>query len=263
MKFLLFGFGIFVLGPGLWLQPARLILHAHNDYEKEDPLVGALNHGITQIEADIFLFRGRLVVSHIPFRLESKPSLDELYFKPLERMQQEKRLGGPSGKKICLVIDMKHADPAVMDSLRALVIRKKSLCVGEEAAVRIILSGGAGRHLLRAEDTLYFGLDDNLMALWEAKHPPDRYTRQASMSWNAFRNRYLQNCSGKDCDSIVRNITGWFKEKAIPLRLYAAGNRPRHWKRLADWGFTVINVDRYARAARWLKKYQRLTLQTQ
>ena len=38
--------------------------HSHNDYEHDRPLLDALDHGFTSIEADIFLFEGQLLVTH-------------------------------------------------------------------------------------------------------------------------------------------------------------------------------------------------------
>ena len=38
--------------------------HAHNDYEHDRPLLDALDHGFTSIEADVFLVEGQLLVAH-------------------------------------------------------------------------------------------------------------------------------------------------------------------------------------------------------
>src|ERR1035437_7651778 len=57
--------------------------HSHNDYKQKHPLTDALNNGFTSIEADVFLIKGKLIVSHIrPFFNKSK-TLEALYLKPL------------------------------------------------------------------------------------------------------------------------------------------------------------------------------------
>jgi len=38
--------------------------HSHNDYERGCPLVDALDHGFTSIEADVLYIYGRLYVGH-------------------------------------------------------------------------------------------------------------------------------------------------------------------------------------------------------
>lgn len=236
--------------PGIWL-------HAHNDYEKDRPLSEALKYGFQSIEADIFLHRGRLVVSHVPLRLDFKPDLEELYFKPLTKLWEQQFFSHYPACPLRLMIDMKNASAPAVDSLRRLVTRYAGLFVGPQAPVRIILSGGARRSLMKPADTVMWGLDDGVKALWEKAQAPDAFTAQASMAWPAFKKRYLKARSAHQQDSLVKQLTAWFRERSIPLRLYAAGNNPRQWKRLADWGFSVINVDRYKRARDWLNHYQK------
>ena len=38
--------------------------HAHNDYEHPRPLLDALDHGFTSVEADVWLVDGELLVAH-------------------------------------------------------------------------------------------------------------------------------------------------------------------------------------------------------
>lgn len=249
---------IFLRSGFTYAQPIGIWLHAHNDYEKDNPLKEALKHAFNSIEVDIFLHHGRIVVSHIPWRLNFKPYLEELYFKPLAQLHDQNFWSQYSARPLRLMIDMKNASVTAVDSLRALVGRYHEIFVGPHAPVRLVLSGGADRSLLKPGDTVFWGLDDSVVALWEKGLIPDAYTAQASMSWPAFRKRYLQYRSLGQQDSLVHQITTWFKERKIPLRLYAAGNRTRRWKRLADWGFTLINVDRYKRGRRWLDRYRQI-----
>src|ERR1035437_7606946 len=88
-KFNLKGFSIFNI---LFLLLSQLIVaqtivlpngHSHNDYKQKHPLTDALNNGFISIEADVFLIKGKLIVSHIrPFFNKSK-TLETLYLKPL------------------------------------------------------------------------------------------------------------------------------------------------------------------------------------
>lgn len=242
----------------VWAQLPEIWLHAHNDYEKDVPLFKALKYEFRSLEVDVFLHEGRLVVSHIPFQLDVKPGLEELYIHPMARLQSENFWQNYPAQPLRLMIDMKEATQAGVDSLRALIQRYPRLFTGLQAPVRVFLSGGASRHFFRPSDTLYWGMDDPLPDLWHNRVQPDAFTMQASMSWQAFRRRYLWSQDRNLHDSLARSMTSWFRQRSIPVRLYAAGNRPRQWKRLSDWGFTVINVDRYKRAQRWLRAYRRV-----
>src|SRR5918996_24410 len=57
--------------------------HAHNDYEHERPLLDALDHGFTSVEADIYLVDGELRVGHDPEDLRPGRTLQSLYLDPL------------------------------------------------------------------------------------------------------------------------------------------------------------------------------------
>jgi hypothetical protein len=59
-------------------------LHSHNDYDRENPLRDALDHGATSVEADIHLEDGRLEVKHDADD-DSTGTLRELYIDPLIR----------------------------------------------------------------------------------------------------------------------------------------------------------------------------------
>ncbi|MFE6400858.1 phosphatidylinositol-specific phospholipase C/glycerophosphodiester phosphodiesterase family protein [Streptomyces alboflavus] len=57
--------------------------HAHNDYEHPRPLLDALDHRFTSVEADIFLVGGKLLVAHDPEDLDPNRTLESLYLDPL------------------------------------------------------------------------------------------------------------------------------------------------------------------------------------
>ncbi len=56
--------------------------HAHNDYEHPRPLLDALSHGFTSVEADIHLVDGQLLVAHDPIDLDPSRTLESLYLAP-------------------------------------------------------------------------------------------------------------------------------------------------------------------------------------
>ncbi|MCX7768183.1 MAG: hypothetical protein N2110_04055 [Flavobacteriales bacterium] len=232
------------------LAVSQVWLHGHNDYQKRPALHRALRWSIPSVEADIYLHEGRLVVSHLPIFLKRKPTLESLYLQPLTQL-----FGAhPASSRmpwLRLMIDIKSEPQATVDSLRSLLRRFPALTAHQGQSITIFLSGKARRTHLLPGDSLFWGLDDPIPALFNGRLIPDRWTRQASMSYREFKRLFLKPYSPSQRDSIVRTLTTWFAARKIPLRLYGAGNRPRHWNRLVRWGFTVINVDRYKRASRW------------
>src|SRR5918997_4734977 len=63
--------------------------HAHNDYEHQRPLLDALDHGFTGVEADIWLVNGKLLVAHEEAHLKPERTLEALYLEPLKKRISE------------------------------------------------------------------------------------------------------------------------------------------------------------------------------
>jgi hypothetical protein len=63
--------------------------HAHNDYEHQRPLLDALDHGFTGVEADIWLVNGKLLVAHEEAHIETERTLEALYLEPLRKRVSE------------------------------------------------------------------------------------------------------------------------------------------------------------------------------
>src|ERR687898_3160750 len=82
--------------------------HAHNDYEHKRPLLDALDHGFTGVEADIWLVDGKLLVAHEEAHLKPERTLEALYLEPLKKRVAEN--GGrvyPESDGFTLLIDIK------------------------------------------------------------------------------------------------------------------------------------------------------------
>src|SRR6188474_3673036 len=64
-------------------QTSAQLIHAHNDYQKPEPLTNALRHKAFSIEADIYLSDNRLLVAHDKKELATARTLDSLYLQPI------------------------------------------------------------------------------------------------------------------------------------------------------------------------------------
>ena len=60
--------------------------HAHNDYEHDRPLLDALEHGFTSVEADVWLVDGELLVAHDLEDAKPGVTLKSLYLDPLDEL---------------------------------------------------------------------------------------------------------------------------------------------------------------------------------
>ncbi|MCB0632197.1 MAG: phosphatidylinositol-specific phospholipase C/glycerophosphodiester phosphodiesterase family protein [Saprospiraceae bacterium] len=95
--------------------------HAHNDYEHDRPLLDALDHGFTSVEADVYAIDGELYVYHDrPELPDPARTLRKLYLDPLQQLATKNNGSIYSGKPagFQLMIDIKNDADAAYELIR-------------------------------------------------------------------------------------------------------------------------------------------------
>jgi len=147
--------------------------HAHNDYEHDRPLLDALDHGFTSVEADVWLVDGELRVAHDLVATRPGVTLESLYLKPLAQRVREQRGAVYPGwdGSLQLLIDIKSDGPttyaAVDEALRGypqLMTRFTDTKV-KEKAVTAVISGNRPLADMQAQRTRVAGYDGRLSDL--------------------------------------------------------------------------------------------------
>lgn len=144
--------------------------HAHNDYEHPRPLLDALEHGFTSVEADVHLVDGELLVAHDPEDLEEGRTLESLYLAPLrERARAHDGSVYPDGTPFTLLVDVKTDAEATYRVLHRQLRRyREILTTAERGAVRpkavtAIVSGNRALELMQRQQ-LRFAFHDGRLS---------------------------------------------------------------------------------------------------
>lgn len=127
-----------------------LYLWSHNDYEQEEPLFGALNHGFQMIEVDVHLIDEELYVTHDhPQNIEGTPLLEDLYLQPLVKFIKQNNgevLPGDS-LPFYLIVDIKTEADSTYQALLHLLENYKEYFYRKESGrwidgpIRLLISG--------------------------------------------------------------------------------------------------------------------------
>lgn len=142
--------------------------HAHNDYEHERPLLDALDHGFTSVEADVWLVDGDLLIGHdAP---DPTRSLRSLYLDPLrERVRQAGHSTYPHWDgTLRLLIDIKDGGDAAYGVLQRQLSAYPDLVTvwrnGRRRArpVTAVLSGELANRVAPQRETRWFGFDGRI-----------------------------------------------------------------------------------------------------
>src|SRR5687768_5285073 len=145
--------------------------HAHNDYEHQRPLLDALSHGFTSVEADVFLVDGKLLVAHDREDLKPERTLASLYLDPLKKLANGKKSIFPTGETLTLLIDFKTEAEPTYATLRSLLENYREMLTSFEQtsiktnAVTVIISGNRPREILLRERTRHAAFDGRLADL--------------------------------------------------------------------------------------------------
>jgi hypothetical protein len=137
--------------------------HAHNDYEHERPLLDALSHGFTSVEADIYLVDGELLVAHDPEDVVPGRTLQSLYLDPLAQRVRANhgRVYRGSDLSLQLLVDIKNTGAATYTELDRVLRRYKTMLSTyargkvSRDAVTVVVSGDRPRELMAAQTKRY------------------------------------------------------------------------------------------------------------
>ena len=231
--------------------------HAHNDYAHARPLLDALDHGFCNVEADIWLVEGRLLVAHDRTGVKPERTLQALYLDPLrERIQRKGGRVYPNGPPCLLLIDVKSEARETYGVLRELLRGYTNLLTAFTPtntitnALTIILSGNRATHLLSEEACRYAAVDGRLPDLAGSVSP--HLVPLISDNW-ATNFRWRGNGPlAEDERQKLRQLVGQAHQQGRRIRFWAAPDNPAGWRELQPAGVDLINTDDLNGLRDWL-----------
>lgn len=230
-------------------QPAPLAgAHAHNDYLHDRPLLDALAHGFSSVEADIFLVDGKLLVAHTRAELQPERTLERLYLDPLRQRIGEN--GGRvyrGGPVFSLLIDVKSDAEATYAAIRQVLARYADILttirhgVVQQKAVAVVVSGNRAHDTIAADPLRFAGIDGRLTDLQSDR--PAHLMPWISDNW---RNHFSWQGDGPmpqperdKLRALVENVHARHRR----VRFWATPDNPNVWKELLAAGVDLINAD--------------------
>lgn len=238
--------------------------HAHNDYEHPRPLLDALDHGFTGVEADIWLVNGKLLVAHEEAHIKPERTLEALYLDPLKKRVSEN--GGrvyPGTQGFTLLIDIKTEGEPTYKALAEVLSKYPDLLTVvrdgkvQPGAVTAVVSGNRPREYMLSEKVRYAGYDGRMPDLTsdtQAAFMPllsDNWTKV--FTWKGEGE--MPAAERAKLQDIVKTAHG----KGWTIRFWATPDQPGPqrdaiWKELQAAGVDKINTDDLAGLQRFLSQ---------
>ncbi len=146
--------------------------HAHNDYLHDPPLLTALEHGFTSVEADVFLVGDKLCVAHDADKIKPERTLQSLYLDPLrQRVKANEGRVYRGGSRFLLFVDIKSAAEPTYQKLHETLAEYRGILTifgsqgRKDGAVLVVVSGNRPLELMRSQPVRYAGYDGRLTDL--------------------------------------------------------------------------------------------------
>ena len=234
--------------------------HSHNDYKQKHPLTDALNNGFTSIEADVFLIKGKLIVSHVRPFFKKEKTLETLYLKPLYDSISKHNGNVYINYKqpVLLLIDIKSNAVKTYTALEQLLDKYKTVLTKYEngniinGAVTIIITGNKPYDVIKNENTRFAFIDDNLMNI-----NTDKGTSVFLMASTKYSKLLKWKGKGeipKEQKQKLIDLVNKAHQQGKKVRLWASPENTVVWEELLNCGVDLINTDELVKFREFLIK---------
>jgi hypothetical protein len=221
------------------LSSAQQLIHAHNDYQKPDPLINALRYKVFAIEADIYLLDNKILVAHDKKELATAPTLDSLYLQPIIKLfkQHKGTISADKNYAPALMIDIKENGEGVIAALIKLLSSHRSVFDRSvnKKALQIVISGDRTISSKWSSYPTYILFDGR---------PYENYDSAAIKRIAFISDSYTKYVNSQDSTTQLKDLVQKVHAMGKLLRLWAANDNPQSWKKLQQLGVDIINTDK-------------------
>lgn len=231
---------------------AQPFIHAHNDYQKPEPLTNALRNKVFSVEADIYLSGNKLLVAHDKSELPTAGTLDSLYLQPIIRLftQHNEKISDDSNYAPVLTIDIKENGEAVIAALIKLLSAHRFVFDRSinKRAVQVVLSGDRSTIAKWASYPSYIFFDGRPYEVYDS----------VTLQHVAFiSDSYLNYTRPADStNATIKRIAEKVHSIKKLLRLWAIPDTPGSWDHLLQLGVDIINTDKVAECRNYFSTKQ-------
>jgi len=226
---------------------------SHNDYQHKLPLFEAIDNGYTYIEADVYVHKNRLVVTHVLPLIHHHRTLEGLYLQPLAEYisANNGQIYPGYNQPVTLMIDIKSDPAKTYTLLRPLLEKYRSMLNGP---VRVVLSGNKPYRLVKADTAKLVTLDADLRKINHNTPGDSTLLAMASCKYSKLLKwKGTGTLSARD----RRRLTSYVDQAhqyGAKVRLWHSPDSPVVWNQLLQCGVDLINTDKLTRLRNFLEQ---------
>lgn len=246
---------IFIAGQFCEAQNEVLVhAHSHNDYKQQHPLTDALALKFKSIEADIFLIKGKLIVSHT-YPLLKRKTLEELYLQPLsDSIQKNGTLY--KNEPLILLIDIKSDAEKTFNALDVSLKKYKNILSSFEnnkmvyRNITIILSGNKPYKQVAGSPDRYMFIDEDLENIESSTYDASVCLMASTKFKNIFHKKEMSDKEKQQFNKLLEIA----HKQGKTARLWAIPENEVVWEWLLENKLDLINTNKLKRLSVFLRK---------
>ncbi|WP_219620970.1 phosphatidylinositol-specific phospholipase C/glycerophosphodiester phosphodiesterase family protein [Bacillus sp. V3-13] len=240
--------------------------HAHNDYEHTRPLLDALQHGFTSVEADVWLVDGELLVAHDKEEIRAGRTLKSLYLDPLKAIvrQNNGAVYKDYEHEFILWIDIKSEGEATYRAIDEQLRAYKSMLTKfvpagvKPGAITVYISGNRPRTLMENQKVRYAAYDGRMSDL--GSDTSSDFIPVISDNWTKHFTWLGDGPMPKEEREKLNSIVSTAHANGQKVRFWATPDlsspaREALWKELLKSRVDFLNTDDLAGLEEFLKKH--------
>lgn len=233
----------------LYTCTSAQLIHAHNDYEKPEPLLNALRNKAFTIEADVYP-GDSLYVAHDIKDITSGKTLVSLYLQPVIQMFAANNgyISSDTAYAPNLMIDIKEHSELVIPQLIKLLSSYRNVFdrTLNKHAIQIVLSGERGDIQEWNNYPSYILFDGR---------PYEQYDSNTLKRIAFISDSYMNYLVPKDSVDIkLRQLVAAAYGKGKLLRLWAIPDNETYWQKFYSMGIDIINTDKVEACRKYFNK---------
>lgn len=233
--------------------------HSHNDYEHDRPLLDALGRGFCNVEADVYLVDGNLLVAHNWIDLRPQRTLETLYLKPLkERIEKNGGKLFPGDQRLTLLIDFKSDGNKTYPVLAEILKKYEGLISGMKDGkwtprqIDVIISGDRPTELVTKDESRLAALDGRVSDLDDASNSD--VMPLVSDNWSSHFHWGGEGEFPAEERQQLESFVAKAHDQGRRLRFWGTPDSPEFWDKLQAAGVDVIGTDDLAALQQHLEK---------
>ncbi|PJJ84558.1 PI-PLC domain-containing protein [Mucilaginibacter auburnensis] len=223
---------------------------AHNDYQHKKPLFEAIKQGYANIEADVYAYKGSLVVTHVLPILHHRRTLEALYLEPLADLINERNGEVYTGfaAPVTLMIDIKSDGAKTYRLLKPILEKYRSYLCGysngqwQPGPVRIVLSGKKPFDMVRNDPDRLVFIDEDLRKI--GRDTTRNLFNMASCKFSKLVRCNKDGSLSPRYQARLRNYVNDAHKYGVRVRLWASPNKYTTWQQLLTCGVDMIATDK-------------------